>query len=83
MINSGVKKSKKYVRKPVKSLRTYIKQNRSTALIMFFGYLVTILVLIFGGLSSSSIIYKHFQIKNKNQTEKERFVTQIVYQMKN
>ena len=81
MINSGVKRSKKYVRKPLKSLRTYIKQNRNMARTMFFAYLVTMFALILGVLLSTSLFDKHSKIKNQNQTEKKRFIIRISYRI--
>ena len=83
ILNSGVKKIKTDVRKPAKSLRTYIKQKFNKFLIMFFVYLFTfILILILGGLLSKPMVFNHYRVKSNNQTEKDRFITRINNQKK-
>ena len=82
MINSGVKRRTKDVRKPAKSLRMYIKQNSNHILIMFFAYLLTVFIVILGGVLSTRIFFDNSRVKVQNQTEKERFVSRIIYQIK-
>ena len=82
MINSGVKRRKKDVRKPAKSLRMYIKQNWNHILIMISAYLATAFILILGVLLSTEIFFNHSRVKSQNQTEKERFVIPIIPQKK-
>ena len=68
----AVKRSKKDVGKPLKSLKTYIEQKWNKVLAMILCYIIFI-----GAILSTPIVINHFGVKSKNQTEKERFITGI------
>ena len=65
----AVKRSKKAVGKPLKSLKTYIEQKWNIFIALLLSYMLFI-----GASLSTPIVVNYFVFKSQNQTEKERFI---------
>ena len=68
-IKSFFKRPEKVDRKPVKSLRNYIKQKWKWIIVLIVTYIIVL-----GGILSAPILVNHLRITSQNQTKKERFI---------
>ena len=69
-LKCGIKKSKSEVKKPVKSLRSHIKQKWKWAV-----FLVVMYITFLSGLVSTPILVNHLRTTSQNQTKQDRFIT--------
>ena len=69
--NYGVKRYKNEIRKPEKSLRSYIKRNCKWA-----ALLVVIYIIVLGTIVSTPVAVNHLRATNHNKSEQERLISQ-------
>ena len=70
-LNYGVKRYKNEIRKPEKSLRSYIKRNCKWA-----ALLIVIYIIVLGTIVSTPVAVNHLRATNHNKSEQERLISQ-------